>query len=107
RRRALTGQAETHRAKRKELSRIIGQARARHEDSSETEKLATAINDEIAQLERQSGEAETRLNDLLAQLPNIPDDRVPAGGKENNQVVRVWGEKPPPLLNAADHVAIC
>jgi seryl-tRNA synthetase len=107
RRRALTLQAETHRAKRKELSRIIGQARARHEDSSETEKLATALNDEIAQLERQSGEAETRLNDLLAQLPNIPDDRVPAGGKENNQVVRVWGEKPAPLPNAADHVAIC
>jgi seryl-tRNA synthetase len=106
RRRALTVQAEAQRAKRKQLSRMVGQARAKHQDSSENERVVATVNDEIERLEREAGEAETRLNDLLAQLPNIPDERVPAGGKENNQVVRVWGEKRPPLEDGIDHVAI-
>ena len=33
-------------------------------------------------------------NEFLAALPNLPGDEVPAGGKENNQVVAVYGEKP-------------
>ena len=32
---------------------------------------------------------------------------MPAGGKENNQVVRVWGEQPAGIANPLDHVALC
>src|SRR5262249_4785697 len=99
-------QVEAQRAKRKQLSRMVGEARAKQQDSSEHERVVAGVNDEIERLEREAGEAEKRLNELLAQLPNIPDERVPAGGKENNQVVRVWGEKRPPLDDGIDHVAI-
>jgi seryl-tRNA synthetase len=105
-RRALITQVETLRAKRNELSKSIGQARGRGEDASEHERTASAINDEIAGAEKQATEIETRLNDQLAQLPNIPDERVPPGGKENNQVVRVWGEQPK-LAQVTDHVTLC
>ncbi len=39
-------------------------------------------------------EAETALHDLLMELPNLPDDCAPVGGKEANQVVHTWGAKP-------------
>jgi seryl-tRNA synthetase len=41
----------------------------------------------------------------MATLPNLPDDRVPPGGKENNRVVRTWGEKPA-LAEPKDHVEL-
>jgi seryl-tRNA synthetase len=105
--RSLTASVDTQRAKRNELSRASGQARAKGEDSSELERSATEVNDSIEEHERELEETAKRLRDLLAQLPNIPDERVPPGGKENNQVVRVWGDKPEPLPDAPDHVAIC
>jgi seryl-tRNA synthetase len=42
----------------------------------------------------------------LEALPNIPDEDVPAGGKEHNQVQRVWGEKPAFDFEAKDHVQL-
>jgi seryl-tRNA synthetase len=38
-------------------------------------------------------------------LPNLPDPRVPTGGKEANQVVKVWGERPQQPATR-DHVEI-
>jgi seryl-tRNA synthetase len=106
-RRSMLTSVEAQRARRKELSRVSGQARAAGQDSSDADRASVALNDEIGETDRRLAEVEARLNDLLAQLPNLPDERVPSGGKENNQVVRVWGERPPPVPNAADHVAIC
>ncbi len=105
--RTLLTAVDAERAKRNELSRATGKARAIGKDSSDLETLASAVNDKIAQLELELSSADKRLEELLAQLPNIPDERVPPGGKENNQVIKVWGNKPEPLSNAIDHVAIC
>jgi seryl-tRNA synthetase len=43
----------------------------------------------------------------MVELPNVPADQVPAGGKENNAVVKTWGA-PPDLGNKQlDHVELC
>lgn len=39
-------------------------------------------------------ELDKRIFDCLASLPNIPDEDVPAGGKENNEVIYKHLEKP-------------
>jgi len=39
-------------------------------------------------------ELDTKIFDYLAALPNIPDEDVPAGGKENNKVLTTYLEKP-------------
>ena len=41
------------------------------------------------------------------ELPNLPDERSPAGGKEANQVVRTWGSKPELGDRPLDHVELC
>ncbi len=107
RRRALIAEVDAMRSRRKELSKASGQARAKKEDFSKIEAEAVAVNASIDEGEAKLGQVESRLQELLAVLPNIPDDRVPPGGKENNRVVKVWGEKPSLPADAPDHVDIC
>jgi seryl-tRNA synthetase len=47
-----------------------------------------------------------KINTFLEALPNLPDDDVVAGGKENNVVVREWGKKPNFNFAAKDHVEL-
>ncbi len=63
---------------------------------------ATAIREEVAELKKQSKaleeqqtETETKLRDLLLQIPNIPAEIVPAGKlAEDNVEVKSGGEMP-------------
>ncbi len=57
-------------------------------------------NDEvIAAIDREAEE-------FLSSLPNIPDDDVLPGGKENNAVVRSWGARPEFDFEPKHHVDI-
>src|SRR5439155_3809701 len=54
-------------------------------------------------LERTTG----YLEELLSQLPNLPDDSVPEGEtEEDNALVRVWGEAPAFDFEVRDHVSL-
>ncbi len=46
------------------------------------------------------------LKSLLEVLPNIPEEDVVGGGKENNEIVKVVGEKPIFKFKIKDHVAL-
>jgi len=50
---------------------------------------------EIAVLEDELSAAETRLNELLLDIPNVTLDDVPAGGEDANCVVKTWGTPRP------------
>ena len=50
---------------------------------------------------------EEELNDLVCRLPNLPDDDVVAGGKENNAVLKVFGKKPEFDFKPLAHVELC
>ena len=107
RRRESTAALDERRARRKELSREIGRLRGQGGDSAQQESAAAALNAEIAELESRLEEAERSLAERLAQLPNLPDERVPTGGKESNQVVKTWGAQPELPPGFRDHHDIC
>src|SRR5688572_7471717 len=65
-----------------------------------------ALGTEIKTLEDQVGALDQKVNDFLARLPNLPDDDVLAGGKDNNQVIETWGTKPVFAFQPKDHVAL-
>lgn len=44
--------------------------------------------------------------DLVSQLPNLPDDNVAGGGKENNTVIRTWSSKPEIHYPPRDHIEL-
>lgn len=96
---------EQKRTERKALGKEIGERRRNGEEAAELEAQAATLRDEISALSPGLEEVEGRLRELLLELPNVADEQVPAGGKESNEVVRVWGEKPE-LEQVRDHVEI-
>lgn len=53
-----------------------------------------ALGDAIAEDEREVNALAAEIYDFLIALPNLPDDDLKGGGKENNEVVKVVGQKP-------------
>lgn len=74
--------------------------------SSEAQNKAIQLKSEIAEIEASLAKLQADFDDLMSQLPNLPDDRVPAGGKESNVCIRTWGEKLEFKKSALDHVEI-
>ncbi len=94
-------------ADRKRLSKEIGGARGRGENSTGLEEQARKIGDEIAELVRQTGEAEERQKSLLLNISNLPYADAPIGkSAADNPVIRSWGEKPEFTGTVLDHVAL-
>src|SRR3989338_10684989 len=42
-------------------------------------------------IEPKLDEIEKELNELISALPNLPTDDVVAGGKENNEIIKIFG----------------
>jgi len=99
---------EQARAERKGLSGRISQLRRAGDDAvEEIEQLragSQAVGERITVMEARAGQLSADRQSLLDALPNLPDDDVPAGGKEANRVLRVVGEKPAVGGPVLDHV---
>ncbi len=107
RRKVLQVKTENLQAERNSRSKSIGQAKARGED---IEPLRLQVN----QLGEELDAAKTELDALLAEirdialtLPNIPDDCVP-NGKDDSENVEVsrWGEPRKFDFAVRDHVTL-
>lgn len=61
---------------------------------------------EIKKVEADLREAEKELTLRLEVLPNLPDEDVPAGGKESNEDIKVVGEIPTFDFEIKDHVQL-
>ncbi len=108
-RRELLAVLEAKRAERNSASEAIGRimrqvAQAKKAGEPVADLLAAAeeakvsparLGEEIATLEGEVRPVEEKLRSLLLEIPNLPHSSVPRGRDEtDNQVVRVWGERP-------------
>jgi len=59
---------------------------------------------EIKTLDADISDFEQKIKAFMDELPNVPDNDVPAGGKENNKVIREWGSKPEFSFEPENHV---
>lgn len=93
-------------AERNDTSKLIGQAKAR-KDEAEAQRLMARVEALKGVLETKGAEereTQTRLNDILAALPNVPAPDVPPGEDEHGNVeVRRFGEGDTPSW-IKDHV---
>ena len=93
-RRSIIVEVEGLQAERNAASKQIGQLmREGKRDEAEEAKAKVAANKgRIADLDARRGEVEKELFDLVAGIPNIPDQSVPYGESEDdNPEVRRWG----------------
>jgi seryl-tRNA synthetase len=83
----------------------VGQAKSRGEDTTVLVAEAGGINRELAELESRLGDAQRRLNEFLAAVPNLPHSSVPVGkGEADNVEQRRWGTPRTLGFPAKDHV---
>jgi len=106
-RRRLVGEVDSAQTERNRVSKEIGKLKAAGQDTTGIQAQTASLGTRITELRADAGEAEARLQQLLSELPNLPDDRAPVGGKEVNQVVRTWGSQPDLGEKPLDHVELC
>lgn len=87
--RKLAQELQTALASRNDSSKAIGAAKARKDDGEVDRLMAevAALKSNIPALESHERDALTRLNDMLAAIPNLADDSTPAGKDEEDNVV--------------------
>ena len=91
-RKTLQSRTQDLQAQRNSLSKQIGMLKGQGKDAAEVMAQVGAIGDELKASETRLGELLERFNAILAALPNIPDDSVPVGNDEfDNVEVKRWG----------------
>lgn len=93
-RRDIIVEVEALKARRNKVSAQVPIFKKQGQDVSEILAEMKTVGDQIKVLDEQLSLIDRDQFDFLAGLPNIPADDVVPGGKENNQVVSVFGEKP-------------
>jgi seryl-tRNA synthetase len=73
-------------AKRNALSKDVGLAKRRGEDAEPLLREVTGLGDDLATLERELDNVQSKLREFLLELPNIPDASVPVGRDANDNV---------------------
>jgi seryl-tRNA synthetase len=103
-RRGLITGMEEMKAKRNKVSGEIPRLKSRAEDVTTLVAEMKELGESIRLLEEELKSLEGKIHDFVSGLPNIPAEDVIAGGKENNQVVRLFGEKPQFSFSPKNHV---
>ena len=106
-RRDITGKVESMRAKQNTVSRQIPQVKKEGGDVSAVMAEMKSLSAEIKDYGAKLSDIEAKQNELLSCLPNMPDEDVCAGGKENNKPIKYYKEKPQFDFKPKDHVELC
>ena len=96
---------ETLQAERNSRSKSIGQAKAAGEDIAPLLAEVSDLGDKLNGAKAALDAVQTGLEELLSEVPNIPDDEVPEGqSEEDNVEIRRWGEPKQFDFEVKDHV---
>jgi seryl-tRNA synthetase len=96
---------EALQAERNSSSKLIGQAKAKGEDIEPYLLQVKELGDELDEQKTALDAIQAELNEILWAIPNLPDDSVPEGKSEDDNVlVRSWGDPTEFPFEAKDHV---
>ena len=105
RRKELQTRSETLQADKNNLSKNIGKAKAAGEDVNALMTQVNSMGDELNAMQDELKLVQADLENFLLLVPNMPDDSVPAGKDESDNIeVRRWGTPKSFEYPARDHV---
>jgi seryl-tRNA synthetase len=107
RRRGLQVRTETLQSEQNKKSKSIGKAKASGEDIQPLLDEVDDLKARKSEAEDQLRELQEELNQFFAAIPNVPDEDVPAGQDEDDNVeLRCWGTPREFSFEPQDHVAL-
>ena len=102
-RRKLQAERDKLRHELNQASESIGKLKREGKDASGAIAKTGELKAKVRGIDGKLSELEARFEELLWQLPNLPDPDAPAEDTE----LRSWGEKPEFDFQPKDHLAIC
>ncbi len=106
-RKILLVKTETNKAEQNQLSKSVPFVKKQGGNIEEIFAKVKQLSLENAQFEDKLKEIEHKIFDFVSALPNIPDDDLLGGGKENNEPIKYHLEKPNFDFKPKDHVELC
>lgn len=105
-RRELLKEVEANKAEINSLSASVPAAKKAGENVALIFEKVKQIAAKNKEKEEKLAELDDKIQDFISTLPNIPDDDLLGGGKENNQPIRSFGEKSEFSFKIKDHVEL-
>ncbi|WP_016595727.1 serine--tRNA ligase, partial [Yersinia pestis] len=107
RRKVLQVETESLQAERNSRSKQIGAAKARGEDIEPLRLEVNALGEKLDAAKAELDKLQNEIRDLALSIPNLPDDSVPVGKNENDNIeVSRWGEPRKYDFDVKDHVSL-
>lgn len=105
-RRELIANVDGLKNKQNTVSKEIPALKKQGKDVTEYYGEMKNLSNKIKELDQELNAISDKIQTFMAALPNLPDDDVVAGGKENNKPIREWGKKPEFDFKFKDHVEL-
>lgn len=106
-RKTLQSSTEALQAKRNQVSKNIGNLKAKGEDIQPLLAEVGNLGDELKQNEHKLAHLQQQLLDFQLHIPNVLHESVPVGACENdNLLVRTWGDPITFNFTPKDHIAL-
>ena len=106
-RRDIIFATEQMKAEQNKVSKTIPQLKKAGEDTAPVFKRMGELKAEIAASDEKLRTVEAEYRTLMLSLPNLPDDDLKPGGKENNEPLRYFGEPHKFDFEPKHHVDLC
>ena len=106
-RRDIIHDMEQKKAEQNKVSKTIPQLKKAGEDTAPVFQKMGELKSQIAAQEETLRGVEAEYRTLMLSLPNLPDDDLKPGGKENNEPLRYFGEPHKFDFEAKHHVDLC
>lgn len=105
--RQMKSEVDKMKAERNSVSGQIPKLKKAGQPVDEIFAKMRELGDAIAEKDKEINELSDKVFNFIAGLPNTPDDDLLSGEKENNQVIRVVGEKPHFDFEPKNHYDLC
>lgn len=106
-RRKIIQEVEELKAQKNKVSAQIPLLKKEKQDTSKIFEEMKVLGGKIDTLDEELDNVEKQIKDFLIVLPNVPDEDLLGGGKENNMVIRQGNKKPEFSFKIKNHVDLC
>jgi len=106
-RRTLIAQTEAIKAEQNKVNKLIPQYKKEGKDVSAIFAQMKELGAKTKEIDEKVKEIEVQFTSVMLGLPNLPDEDLLPGGKENNEPLRFFGEPKVFDFEPKNHVDLC